>query len=151
MYARIDAFEEQVQKRLVEARSSDLSTIQSEIEKLRADMTSSLVALVTLLEMISPAPYFELFTSEEPTQTSHRKKLLIESVELEESNVHPKPLEDEEEDLELALRTSRHEKEMTVVHEHDRGRDIGPTEQSITVEETTLQQGDSQTQPQIGA
>lgn len=44
--ARIDAFEEWVQKRLSEAQSSDLSAVQSEIEKLRVDMTSSLVAPV---------------------------------------------------------------------------------------------------------
>lgn len=72
-----------------------------------ANIISSHAAPITLPKTTSLAPLFDFFASEEPTHTSHWKRLLIEDDEPDKRNVRAKLLQDEDEDLKLALRTSR--------------------------------------------
>lgn len=107
----------------IQAQPSNLSALQSEIQKLWPNMIALLMTPVTLPKMTSPISIFDLFTSAEPTQTLLWKRLYIDK-ELEEKNVHVKLLEDER--FELAVKRSKHEKEMWLAHEHYRLRDICP-------------------------
>lgn len=64
--AHINAFEDQVPKKLFEAWHSDLSVIHEEIAKLQVDMTASLAVLMILSNSTPTEPLFDLFTSTEP-------------------------------------------------------------------------------------
>lgn len=67
---------------------------------------------------------FYLFASEDPTQTSYRKRPLIEGDEPVDRNVCAKVSANEK--FKLALMSSRHKKEMKVARKLDRARGIGP-------------------------
>lgn len=64
----------QVQKRLTEARPSNLSTLQTEILTLRVDLIVSLAALVTFAGETSLVSVLNLFTLDEPINSSLRKR-----------------------------------------------------------------------------
>lgn len=108
------------------------------MEKLRADITSSLVMPVTQPEMTSLAPLFDLFAFEEPIGTFLRK-IPCTDENMEERNVRAKLSKDDKKDLELTLRASMHKEEIRLARERDRVRGIGPSKKSTIVEETTLQ------------
>lgn len=62
-------------------------------------MIRSLAPLVTLLEMISLVPMFDLFTLEEPNQSPLKKRTYTDK-DPEETHVYARMIEEE---LELAL------------------------------------------------
>lgn len=73
--AHIDAFEERVQKRLVEARLADLSTFSEKLRKFKANLTTSLATPITAPEP-TPIydPLFYLFDSEDPLSCAPKKR-----------------------------------------------------------------------------
>lgn len=75
--AYIDAFEEQVQKRLAEARPINLSIFYEGLMKFKVNLITSLVALITVHE---PTPVdellFDMFVSEDPPPHAHGKRPL---------------------------------------------------------------------------
>lgn len=73
---------------LVEAQPSDLSSIHKEIAKVRDDLTSSLVAPITVLESTSLELQFDLFVMEDPVQSSYRKRPPMKRDETVERHVH---------------------------------------------------------------
>lgn len=64
MDAYIKAFEVRVHQSLSMVRPADLTTIHTEIQQLWTDMTTTLVALVTLPKTILPVPVVDLFALE---------------------------------------------------------------------------------------
>lgn len=90
------------------AQPTDLTAIQIEIERLWADITTTLVALVILQETTMSVSVVYLFASNKHIQSSYRKRphkdddvdIICSSARLTE-----------QEELELVLRESRQEEE----------------------------------------
>lgn len=72
-------------------------------------METSLAAQVTLLEMISRVPMFDLFAHDKPTYSFLRKRLCTNK-DTEER--HVRLSRSKEEEVELALRVSKLDEEM---------------------------------------
>lgn len=107
--ARIDVFKGKVQKRLAEARASNLPALQLEIQQLRSDMTISLAEPVTLPETTSPVPMLDLFAFEKPIETSLGKRPYTDK-DPQARCVRARRVE--EKGLERTLRESRREAEI---------------------------------------
>lgn len=112
--ARVDGFESRVQMRLDETQSTDMTTFQQELAKLKADLIASLAASITALEQ-APAgeDLIDLFASADLRCTL--RKRLIEENDAEEGHMRQRtPEENEElEDqlIQFVLQRSREEKE----------------------------------------
>lgn len=87
---------------------------------------------MTLLDSTPTEPLFDLFASTEPTQTSLGKCSYIDEDLVQRNICAKRPKDDkddeqEEDELGLALKTSRLEKEMSRDQKHDRAMGIGPS------------------------
>lgn len=101
--ACIDAFKDHVQKRLAEARSSDLLGIYEKIAKFRANITFSLTIPVIVPEDSPLELLFDLFSSEDHIQSSLGKRPLIEDGDIEERRVRQKTSNVDEEEVDDEL------------------------------------------------